>query len=909
VVYQNFIGNDVVNAEEDVLELRLIAKGKAVHVESLSVANASVSLPKKELSVNEEVVVYSRAKVLEQGKAFEFALRGVATDVPYRIVGNGGKAYYGSLPSGIVIDGAFGDWQGVEKDTDGSGDAGQNIDLREYASAIAGNAYFYMAVDGTMLAGCEIPVLGARPPVQPGPPMPVVIKENLGMDVARVYIDLMNSTINTFNPAMIQHGYLIELQGRNGQVISAKAWKWENGVKGKEIQNPNIDYGLSDGKIEFSVAGSALAGLNNDTKFYFEMTNWLGEKDASEIAYRAGKIQHQNTIANGGTKGTPHAPIHINGNSQFTGENGVVGGSGTQSDPYIISGWEIDANGGTYAIWIENTTAYFVIRNCNVYRATGTGSLPNGAGIALNNVTHGTIENNKCNNSIYGIYLYGNSRFNIITDNNVSGNSYGVQLTSTNNTTLTFNTITNNLNYGLYLETYSTNNTIAYNNVSSNSNHGIYIYYYSTNNTITNNNVSNNSWDGIRVYFGCSYTEISGNNVFNNTGYGISVLMRTSYCSIERNTVFNNNLTGIYVNGDPGGYGYTKISRNVVYSNGYGGSTYYGIALYWCVACNVTENKIYANNNRGIYMYYNSGGHTIIRNNVSDNKGIGICLGGSQTNNNKITYNLFYNNSGPGVFISINAYNNVIHHNSFWKNNGSATRGVNGNPQARDIQDISLQNYWYEASTYEGNYWSNWDGSGWGTPSAYPVNGTSRYDMYPISMPVLHPLNITTNEDFAFYAMLYGWPGNGTKLNPYIIDGYYINGNGTLNCTYIANTDVSFVIQNCLLKNATQPQGNGIYLFNVNNATLFNNTIRNARYGIYLGNAGYTEISKNDITGIITWGITLSNSMNITVSNNRVYAFSNPAIYLWFSNSNQVVGNQLNNTSSGIYLYSSSKNT
>ncbi|MEM3413798.1 MAG: DUF835 domain-containing protein, partial [Thermoplasmata archaeon] len=235
VVYQNFIGSDVVNADEDVLELRLVAKGKAVHVESLSVENANLDLPKKDLGVNEELTVRCKAKSLSDGNAYAFAVSSMDTNVPYRIVGNGGKAYFGSLPSGIVIDGAFGDWQGVQKGVDVPGDADKNIDLLEYASAITNNAYFYMAVDGTMLAGCEIPVLGARPPVQPGPSMPVVIKENLGMDVARVYIDLMNSTINTFNPAMISHGYLIELQGRNGQVISAKAWKWENGVKAEEI--------------------------------------------------------------------------------------------------------------------------------------------------------------------------------------------------------------------------------------------------------------------------------------------------------------------------------------------------------------------------------------------------------------------------------------------------------------------------------------------------------------------------------------------------------------------------------------------------------------------------------------------------------------------------------------------------
>ncbi|MEM4308454.1 MAG: NosD domain-containing protein [Thermoplasmata archaeon] len=945
---------------------------------------------------------------MSDGNAYAFAVSSVDTNVPYRIVGNGGKAYFGSLPSGIVIDGAFGDWQGVEKGSDVSGDASQNIDLREYASAIASNAYFYMAVDGTMLAGCEIPVLGARPPVQPGPPTPVVIKENLGTDVARVYIDLMNSTINTFNPAMISHGYLIELQGRNGQVVSARAWKWENGVKAEEIQNPNIAHGLSDGKIEFSVAGSALAGLNNDTKFYFEMTNWLGEKDASEIAYRAGKIQQQNIETNIGTRGTPHAPIHINGNSQFTSENGVVSGSGTPADPYIIEGWDINANGGTYGIWIENTNVYFVIRNCNITNATNSGSFPHGSGIALNNVMNGTIENNKCNNSRYGIYLYGGSKYNNINNNNCSGNSiYGIRLYIADNNTIMNNIATSNSDTGIHLYS-ANNNSVINNNASNNNNHGIYSYSSSKNNII-GNNASGNLQRGIYLYVSDNHN-ISNNTCVNNSNYGIYLdfssynnlsgnnasfglaasntgiyLVNSHWNNLTNNTACYNQGTGIYISFSGNN---TLIGNNASF-NSLSGSTGRGIHLYYANNtvminnsacnnsgtygygiylsnsnwCNIRGNNVSGNNGTsfgdGLYLYFSSN-NTLSRNKATSNKRLGVYLDVSAYNN--ITENIVSNNGGTGIYIygsyQRSQYNRIfnnnvsrnsnygisleddcnyttitynwifnngqygiyidqakyctIHHNTLMANNG-ATRGYTGNCQA--YTNVGYSN-WYEDSITEGNYWSNWNGLSWGTLDAYVINwslsdppGARVVDRYPLGMPVLYPLNITTNEDFAFYASLYGWNGAGTNINPYIIDRYYINGNGTLNCTYIANTDVSFVIQNCLVKNATQPQGNGIYLFNVNNATLFNNTIRNARYGIYLGNAGYTEISKNDITGIITWGITLSNSMNITVSNNRVYAFSNPAIYLWFSNSNQVVGNQLNNTSSGIYLYSSSKNT
>src|SRR2546427_4540831 len=59
---------------------------------------------------------------------------------------------------------------------------------------------------------------------------------------------------------------------------------------------------------------------------------------------------------------TPHSPIGIGGDTGFTAANGVTGGSGTASDPYIIAGWEINASPSFYAIAIANTRAPFVIR-------------------------------------------------------------------------------------------------------------------------------------------------------------------------------------------------------------------------------------------------------------------------------------------------------------------------------------------------------------------------------------------------------------------------------------------------------------------------------------------------------------------------------------------------------------------
>jgi parallel beta-helix repeat protein len=111
-----------------------------------------------------------------------------------------------------------------------------------------------------------------------------------------------------------------------------------------------------------------------------------------------------------------HVPIYINGNENFTPANGVNGGgTGTADNPYIIENWAIDASGAN-GIDIQNTTAYFVVRNCLV---------ENGGwfycGIYLDNVINGKIENNTCSSNRNGIYLASSSN-NDLTGNTCENN-------------------------------------------------------------------------------------------------------------------------------------------------------------------------------------------------------------------------------------------------------------------------------------------------------------------------------------------------------------------------------------------------------------------------------------------------------------------------------------------------------
>jgi len=96
------------------------------------------------------------------------------------------------------------------------------------------------------------------------------------------------------------------------------------------------------------------------------------------------------------------APIRITSNDAFTEENGVVRGSGTEDDPFRISGWEIDVPaGGEYGIRIRGTTAHFVIEGCRVSGAL----VPEGAAILLEDVRNGEISSTTVRNSRHGLVI------------------------------------------------------------------------------------------------------------------------------------------------------------------------------------------------------------------------------------------------------------------------------------------------------------------------------------------------------------------------------------------------------------------------------------------------------------------------------------------------------------------------
>ncbi len=135
--------------------------------------------------------------------------------------------------------------------------------------------------------------------------------------------------------------------------------------------------------------------------------------------------------------GTPHAPIVIDGDANFTltaSNEGWIG-DGSSGNPFIINGLDIDRDGSAgHCINISNTQVNFTISNCNL---TGA-NVDSGAGIYLDNVKNARIVDNICQQNTHGVFIQGRGSKNCtLTNNTCTKNSVsGIQLVACLNISL-----------------------------------------------------------------------------------------------------------------------------------------------------------------------------------------------------------------------------------------------------------------------------------------------------------------------------------------------------------------------------------------------------------------------------------------------------------------------------------------
>ena len=309
-------------------------------------------------------------------------------------------------------------------------------------------------------------------------------------------------------------------------------------------------------------------------------------------------------------KGVLRGPIFINDNADFTAQNGVVAGTGTRDDPYIIENWVI-MNAEGDGIAIRNTTAYFTIRNCLVRNSFSSG-------ISLGEVEWGQVLNCIAENNYEGISVW-NSDANFIDVNTCLNNTdAGIRVWNSSFIFIVGNTCSNN-RYGIYLS--NSPNCRSMSNTCSNNTYGIYL-------------ISSNS-------------ELSLDECTNNR-YGI-YLLGSSYNTLEL-SVCSRNSYGVYL---------SSSHNNTVRDSDFRFNSESGIFLEFSSG-NVLERNVCGRNGCGIRLWTSSH-NTLISNQCFYNDGAGIKLT-DFSNNNIITKNLVYKN-GYGFNLLFNSKNNILYHN------------------------------------------------------------------------------------------------------------------------------------------------------------------------------------------------------------------------------------------------------
>ncbi len=323
---------------------------------------------------------------------------------------------------------------------------------------------------------------------------------------------------------------------------------------------------------------------------------------------------------------TPHDEIVINGNNDFISANGVVGGSGTPSDPYIIEGWEI---AGYTGISISNSQVNFVVRN--VYISSRN------YGIALTNVNNGRIENATIEGSDYGIQL-DTSNDNFIVDNHLIGSQWTLLLMSSHR-----NLISNNefSGYGQWnIDLFQSHENLIYYNSIAEHRRGMYITE-SNDNRVSYNTISGGSW-------GMTITKTLRNVISHN------VLPRSGMVCLEiyggdipnsdnliAHNMFNECPDAIFasqVSGSDFSYNtFTNSSNGISLSHSNGNDVFYNTAI---------------DNSRGLYLTF-SNDNIFVGNELITN-GAGIVITNSDPN-------IIYHNNILGN--TIQAYDDGVYDN------------------------------------------------------------------------------------------------------------------------------------------------------------------------------------------------------------------------------------------------------
>ena len=191
------------------------------------------------------------------------------------------------------------------------------------------------------------------------------------------------------------------------------------------------------------------------------------------------------------------------------------------------------------------------------------------------------------------------------------------------------------------------------------------------------------------------------NNILANSNYGIH--LRYTNDNLIVNNTCTYNFKGIYLD---------NSDNNSIFDNELSSNNEVGIRFLYAES-NLIVNNTFSNNHYGLNLLYSH--YSFVNTNNFSLNAIGIEL--YETDDCTIIYNWIADSTNYGIFIDFSCDNNIIHHNNI----------IDNTVQAYDVGN----NIWYDEEKLEGNYWSDYSGTG-----DYSIDGGA-VDPYPLGAVVV----------------------------------------------------------------------------------------------------------------------------------------------------------------------------
>lgn len=381
----------------------------------------------------------------------------------------------------------------------------------------------------------------------------------------------------------------------------------------------------------------------------------------------------------------PHPPIIIEGNDDFTLENGVVAGNGTKENPYIIEGWEINASGEWHGIIIKNTTAYAIIKECYIHNAGCAILIKNASNIVIQNLI--TEFNNFgisiiISKNVYVENCYTESIY-LDTDENCSIKNCHITHSAKIIESARINIINNFIGKGLLIKGYKKKH-FFHNILNNTASNGSILYYVNQSNVVIDKSIAqifligcrdfeirnvnfSNTMVAVEMVYSSNMSilnssfhgKMSWAGIFSFNSSSISIInskFKNNGCSIFFHATSNfevkNSYFAFYESGLVIELSKNGIVRNCIFENGEFGMEFYLCRNIAIKHCNIHDNECVGAMAQGII------GFAIYKCNVYNNGddcggGIGI----SQGIFVRINYNNIFNNSYYGIYADFSIVN------------------------------------------------------------------------------------------------------------------------------------------------------------------------------------------------------------------------------------------------------------